>query len=361
MTKYYLSNRVYSLLLFFGSFTVCGGQPRKIVNETGQPKIVKTQGTDKYTAVNCGIEDKSGDLWFSTGGEGVYKYDGKSFVNFTVNDGLSSNDIRAVLEDKAGNIWFGTNAGICYYDGKTITRIQIPVPDNKNFYPFNGNTSLNSQPQVWSILQDKTGTIWFGTYKDGVWCYNGKSFTHFLHNDGVINKDSLRLNAISSILEDKLGNIWFTTWFEGICCYDGKSITRYKPNGEVWFACSFEDKNGNIWFGRRDKGVCRYDGKTFANVYEHGAFDSCGVISIKEDKSGNTWFGTESGEITQRELIGGVWCYDGKSFKNFGVKDGLSNYSVFSITIEKSGKLWFGTRGLGLCSYDGKAFTKFAE
>ena len=62
-------------------------------------------------------------------GQGVYRYDGRLFTNFTSNDGLSSNTVNCMLEDKAGNIWFGSVvAGACRYDGKTFTNFSATNP-----------------------------------------------------------------------------------------------------------------------------------------------------------------------------------------------------------------------------------------
>src|SRR4051812_18718400 len=80
--------------------------------QAGRPKLVKTQNTNQYANVHCGLQDKVGNLWFGTTGEGVYRYDGKSFTNFTAKDGLGNNNIWCILEDKTGDIWFGTRSGI---------------------------------------------------------------------------------------------------------------------------------------------------------------------------------------------------------------------------------------------------------
>jgi ligand-binding sensor domain-containing protein len=378
----FIPKPIYHFLSIFIFFSSCKGQdktsqklsePKAIPAE--QPKIIKTQGTGPYDNVHCGLQDKAGNLWFGTTGEGVYRFDGKSFTNFTRKDGLSSNMVGAMSEDKNGTIWFGTDAGVSRYDpkqpiSKAFTTVSIT---GNNFFSYDGKTKAGSQMAVWSIFQDKKGIIWFGTSNDGIYRYDGTFFTHFLHNDGVENKSNLRLNVVNSILEDKNGNIWFSTWFEGLCRYDGKSITNFKPNDEVWFATIFEDNKGNIWAGRRGKGVCRFDGKTFTNVSQKGIFDSCCVQAIKQDKVGNMWFGTEADAISKRETMGGVWRYDpsplrtdSAPFKNFTTKDGLSNYSIFCIVEDRAGNLWFGTRGMGLCRYDprravGKTFTNFSE
>jgi ligand-binding sensor domain-containing protein len=191
-----------------------------------------------------------------------------------------------------------------------------------------------------------------------------------LHNNSVINNAGLQLNAINSVIEDNAGNIWFATWFEGVCRYDGKSITNFKPFGEVWFTSVLQDKNGNIWVGSRAHGAYRYDGKTFTNFFaDTKIFNACTVCAIAEDKSGNIWFGTQFADLLARDSFGGVWCYNpsaslssnSKALTNFTTKDRLSHNGVFSITIDRSGTLWFGTLNTGLCSYDGKTFTNFSE
>jgi ligand-binding sensor domain-containing protein len=76
---------------------------------------------------------------------------------------------------------------------------------------------------VMSILEARSGDIWFGTY-DGVSKYDGKSFVNFTEEEGISNK------YIRTILEDRSGNLWFGTFGGGITKYDGKFFTHF--NGE---------------------------------------------------------------------------------------------------------------------------------
>jgi ligand-binding sensor domain-containing protein len=113
-------------------FTSCNGQNKsKEVSKKlpiskpisiGQPKIVKTQNSGKSDNIYCSIEDRSGNLWFGTTDQGVYRFDGKLFYNYTIKEGLISNCIWSILKDKSGNIWFGTrNTGLYKFDGKLLT------------------------------------------------------------------------------------------------------------------------------------------------------------------------------------------------------------------------------------------------
>lgn len=367
--------RCLAVFLFLTvAFTFCNGQVKtnvpkdsdsepKIVTN-GQPRLVKTQGTNEYANIHCGLMDKAGNLWFGTTGEGVYRYDGKLFTQFTVKNGLSNNTVWSIAEDKTGNIWFGTDNGACRYDGKNITSIPISLSQGDNLYRNNSsNNNPSAKYSVWSILQDKTGKLWFGT-SDGMYCYNGTIFTRFLDNDSIINKDSLHLKMVDCMLEDNNGGIWFGSGMppggEGVCHYDGKSITRFKPNGNGWIRTILEDKNGNLLLATRHYGVCRYDGKNLTNLTEKAGINNSSVTSILEDMAGNIWIATElgSGQLGEE---GGVWRFDGKTFTKFTTKEGLIHNGVFTIVEDKSGNIWFGTRNIGLCRYDGKTFTSFAE
>jgi ligand-binding sensor domain-containing protein len=367
MNDYYSYRPIFTLLIVLTFLTSSHGQTKiQTDNQSetqttplGQPKLIKTQGTQVNDNVHCGLQDKAGNLWFGTTGSGVYRYDGKLFYNYTTKDGLKSNAVWSILEDKSGNIWFGTSDGISRYDGKKI----IPFTINDNIRPILNNNNYYStwapKTTVWSMLQDKTGKIWIGT-GDGVYCYDGFNVTRFLNNDGVINKDSLQLKMVDCMLEDKTGNIWFASGMppgmEGICRYDGKSITSSKPNGDSWIRLIIEDKKGNLWFSGRSFGNFIYDGNNFTKFTAKVGIGNPLLV----DTSGNVWFGGEE-RLSTVENEGGIWCYDGKAFKNYNTTDGINKYAIFCMVQERNGSIWFGTRNTGLYKYDGKNFVNYSE
>lgn len=76
------------------------------------------------------------------------------------------------------------------------------------------------------------------------------------------------------------------------------------------------------------------------------------ISCMMQDANGNIWFGTKGG---------GVCKYDGTEFMNYTEKQGLPNNFVVCMTEDKDGNLWFGTDGGGVCKYDGKDFTILTE
>ena len=347
-------------ILIFG--TACNGPvKRNLPKEKEHPKLIKTiEGTGN---VQCSLQDKAGNLWFGTGANGLYKYDGKSFRRFLVADGLNSNNVHSLLEDKDGKIWIGTYAGLCLYDGKTFTKIQIPLPKN---LPPNKNSNYLGSHWVYSIMQAKSGKLWFVTI-DGVYTYDGKSFTPFIINEAA-NGFLTSNDKVERILEDKAGNIWFGgRTNEGVYRFDGKSIiniqlkklttihesVRFESDRIVshnWAWPQLQDKNGNIWFSNWG-GAYRYDGKSFMSFTKKEGLSGNMVARIIEDKNEKIWFGGD----------GGLSRYDGKSFTRFTTKDGLPNLGVWSILEDKTGNIWVGTRQTGLYLYDGKVFVTYSE
>jgi len=328
-------------------------------------------GTQAENVV-CQLLDKDGNLWFSISGEGAYRYDGKSFTNFTTKDGLCNNNVGSIIQDKAGNILLGTSNGICKYDGNKFKK--YPVPDTLS---------------ITCMLEDKDGNLWFGARGRGIYRYNGTNLTNLLYKYKHPFFGDKYEQYISDIIQDKNGNIWFSSWNGGgVWKYDGKNLKNFLPpldyyktdqdkrsSGNQQNSLNFisnnnsfvqsqeyisddmifsimEDKAGNIWFATRNHGACRYDGKKFTSFGTKEGFLSSNAYAILEDKKGNLWFTTEKD---------GVWCYDGKNIKNFNEKDGLINNAVMNVLEDKDGNLWFGTKWFGLSRYNGKSFTTFSQ
>jgi len=361
--------QIYSILLLIFFTTSCYGQnqthlPKDSVSTskttfTDQPKTkvntgVTTTYLDGESPITCSLQDKEGNLWFGTFGDGVFRYDGETFTNITQKEGLCNNHIISILEDTSGNLWFGTTDGLCYYDGKTFTHVPIPSYGD-------GDMGSNSNHVV-CLLQDRNGNIWLGTWGGGAYRYDGKSFSSFLANAGKIYDDGRHHNHINSIMEDTLGNIWFTSMSHGgVSRYDGKTFTHFTLKdglSDDMVISSFQDRAGNIWLGTRDNGLCRYDAASgrFTNYTEaDGLIDNC-VSGIHEDKSGKLW------------LVGGrvgECYYDGKTFTPFPSKEN-KNLNINRILLEdKAGYLWFSGKTNGkngsLWRYDGKTLTAFTQ
>lgn len=97
----------------------------------------------KTNAITIDIdEDSEGNLWLSTQGEGLWRYDRKTrkLHNFRSEDAsedtaLPDNQVNCCHIDEKGRLWVGTFAGLCTYDKKRgcFQRVNLDVPSQNNF------------------------------------------------------------------------------------------------------------------------------------------------------------------------------------------------------------------------------------
>jgi ligand-binding sensor domain-containing protein len=283
-------------------------------------------------------EDRAGNIWFATFG-GAIRYDGKEFANFSEEVGLAKTRIFSLLEARSGALWFGSiTGGASRYDGKS-------------FKKFTEKEGLGNNDVMW-IFEDRDANIWFGT-GNGVSRYDGKSMTNFTTKEGLVD------NSVYTIAQDASGRIWFGTQ-GGVCSYDGKSFSNLADQVGRPFVnvrSMVVDRSGNLWFGGQE-GAFRYDGKTLATfTSKEGLLDDF-VGSMIIDRAGNLWFG-HPGSFPDGKG-GGASRYDGKSLKRFTQKEGLSSLTVYCMLEDKAGNIWFGSADAGACRYDGKTFTNFS-
>jgi ligand-binding sensor domain-containing protein len=316
----------------------------------GQSQVSKDSAEyDPYNdIISSVLMDRAGNLWFAATGRGVYRYDSRSFINLTIKDGLSGNNVSCIYEDKAGTLWFATGGGVCKYDGKTFSKFPIPSPDSSSESKY-----LKKESSVCSILQDKKGNYWFLTLHNGVFRYDGKKFSNFLAHEVLV-----------CLIEDKEGKIWVGSWQHGgIYRFNGEDFVHIDGTSDDMVFCFFNDNKGDLWIGTRNRGVDKFDGKKFINYSDKDGLCNNNLSCIFQDRSGTMWFGSDINWSTER---GDACRFDGKRFENITSNASLTTkggrlYSVKTIVQDSLGNLWFGSRGGLLLRYDGSEFMDFSE
>lgn len=96
---------------------------KEAINFTTKHKLTKeeTNGNSLERAYSIG-EDAEGNIWIGTVESGVWKYDGTTVTNFTEKDGLGPTFISTIYKNKQGELWFGGN-GVYRFNGKSFERI----------------------------------------------------------------------------------------------------------------------------------------------------------------------------------------------------------------------------------------------
>ncbi len=172
--------------------------------------------------------DKKGGIWFGTEG-GAALYDKGTWKAWTHEDGLGADNLK--------HLPLSTNTGL-----GTRSRHNLSVFSSLGKETYNPN-------YVFAVLVDnQTGKIWFGTWGGGVSEFNGKETWRSL-----TLKDGLAGNIVYSIAQEKDGTLWFGT-NHGASRYDGKTWTTYNRKdglvGDNVYAIAI-DPNNNIWLGTK--------------------------------------------------------------------------------------------------------------
>jgi ligand-binding sensor domain-containing protein len=93
--------------------------------EDGIPNLKSVEGKDMVFFMSI-LEDKKGDLWMATYGEGVYRFDGKKVTHYPVMSGDKVITLFAIYQDNQGDLWLGTHEhGALKFNGKTFERFRV--------------------------------------------------------------------------------------------------------------------------------------------------------------------------------------------------------------------------------------------
>lgn len=237
------------------------------------------------------------------------------FKQLTTNNGLSNNNVYNIIQDKTGFLWFTTDDGLNRFDG-----YQFKIFRNDPL-----NESSISDNATMAITEDKNGKIWIGTKKGFINCYD-PVFNKFRKWD--IKSTDEKDNPINVIQIDEKGIVWAGTYRSGLYRLDPES-------GEI--------KN---WRNNPD------DDKSLSNNY---------ISAIVQDDKNNFWIGTFYGlnkfnpSLSEKHFE--------RYFHSKGKTSSLSASTIWAITNSKYDKkhLFIGTiEGLTILDLETEEFKTLA-
>ena len=264
------------------------------------------------------------------------------YFEHTTNElGLSQNSIQSIIQDKTGYLWFGTGDGLNQFDGYKFT-IFTRDPTNPK---------LLSSGNIQCLFRDHNNILWVGT-DVGLNSYDPSTgkISHFLHDEK--NGNSLSSDNVKAITEWN-GFLWIGTADEGLCRLDVSKNTFTKcnckennplslPSNKISCFYAEPGKNGVLYIGTEDSGLCMLS----TSALEFKRLKGFGSVNCIYPINGNLFIGTNQG------LYVGT---PGSGFKQYVHDDkniySLSNNQVTAITLGSRGEIWIGTNG-GLNEFD---------
>lgn len=306
--------------------------------------------------VRAMMKDANGLLWICTKDGLVHIYDHDKEVNVFTNSGNKIGFVYCMLQDKTGNIWLGTKGNGLYK--------AIPNDKSGNHYTLTNYRHNDNDPYsisgnvIYSLLQDHKGRIWVGAF--------GSGLNLIINNNG---KDGFKNYAnsfhsypyswakvIRDLCEDNKGRIWIATTY-GLLVFNPEEqqggnyhfMACHKvPNnsyslGNNSVQCITKDHTGQIWLGTFGGGLnkvlidhddinhVRFKALTMTDGLPNDV-----VLSMTTDHQNNIWIATAGGLSKFNPAR--------QTFKNYdpfgsGTKTTFSEATCFTAT---NGTLYFG-------------------
>ncbi len=304
-------------------------------SETGVPKLlpIKIENQILSTAATSIEEDNDGNIWIGTPGEGLFRFNYKDQVIRKFEPIENSNLLHSIIiiameTDETGNLWIGgipieknpnsrnddtANPTINTVPG--LLKLNIQSRELQGFLSDPKDEKSISSNGILSLLVDKTGVLWVGTFLSGLNVYDKSVIKFSLVTTGPEEYNKIT-GPIRGFYVDEKKILWIASQGSGLISYD-RSKDKYE------------------FFTHREKNPSSISDDIVRSIYDDGKY---------------MWIGTERG-LNQFDK-------KTKTFKRFYIDSSNPNLNVNGINyniieIDKMpGYLWFGTNGSGLVRFD---------
>ncbi len=356
------------------------------VNEKGKCEFFNNQFEEQH--IYSFTITKNGYFFVGTdAGVDVYKYYKEGGILSKVQgiSGISGDQVSGIIEVEFGKIVVSTFSSGLYLIEKEN---DVFLTSKIEFSNFEDDILIRD-------VKEFGDAIWISTLRSGLLkCkWNNKEF---LVLESYHSKSGLRTDAVNTMFIDREGTLWIGTFGEGLAAKRDNLFTLYFANpkiaykvrsilvneNEVWVANTglisvrnkhtlkelkhFNEENGlpieaisamhftedsTLFIGTEHRGVYRYVPETnsFKEILLSGDDLSLTITSLTSHEN-QLWIGTLNGVYKMNVKTEGIVSYD--------VSSGLSHNSVGDILITKTGDVFIGTRSAFLNKFNDGIFEK---
>ena len=274
-------------------------------------------------------EQPDGTVWAASTSEGLFEFKDRKMTAVNAGSGLSDNSVESLLADRDGNLWAGTDSGL------NLLR-------KRDLFAYDQRQGLG-YGTVDGLAEIAPGEVWAGKPGDGVYEWDGQSFSHVMSADlSVVGPQ------INVLLESKKGGCWVAGKY-GLLYFKTPEKTADKarlftlPGLNIISLC--EAGTGALWVGTSDGKLFRLENDTWLEQTNLAH----PITAIATAADGAMWVGTEGD---------GIYQFNNRGTGHWNAKKGLLSDLVRTLYVDSDGSLWIGTAGGGLsCLRQGRITT----
>lgn len=309
--------RVFFFLLIASGCTPVFGQLLPFRNYTSRDGLLSN-----YTLALC--NDSRGYLWIGSN-DGLSRYDGVSFRNYTVANGLAFSRVTCLVESRQhpGTLWLGTNGG-------GVSRFS-----NEHFTTYTIGSTIWTN-SIGSIAEDYTGRIWVAS-SEGVFYLRDSVFVQL--------RLSLPHTDLTIVTPSPDSTLWIVT-DRKIFSYSPKTeITHVVPispaPGTAFEACTI-DRNQDFWLSTSNGVILKVRKEKISKSITTG---SPLHNFITHDSNGNLWVGCKDGVLRISEKNGD---HSSRQMTRYTMHNGLREDVVVDCVVDREDDLWLAYSAKGI-------------
>jgi ligand-binding sensor domain-containing protein/signal transduction histidine kinase len=275
-------------------------------------------------------EEPDGTVWAGSTSEGLFEFKNGKLTEVNASSGLSDNSVESLLSDRDGNLWAGTDAG-------------LDLLRQKDLFAFDQRQGLG-YGAVDGLVEIAPGEIWAGKPGEGLYQWDGQSFSHLMSADLSVIGEQINVMLASGDngcwVAGKYGLLHFTVPARTA----NKAQLFTLPGLNIISLC--EGRDESLWVGTQEGELYRLKEEKWqmqTNLFRP-------ITAIVPGTNDTMWVGTEGD---------GVYEFARDSEKHWGTRNGLLSSLVRSLYLDSDGTLWIGTAGGGLSCLSQGVMTTF--
>lgn len=297
----------------YGNIWVATQNGAYLVNPKGEFSLFDDQNGLKATRANVVFNDKEGNIWVSSFGDGIFRYDGDAFIKYSRFNGSDlSYPISGLAVDGKNQLWISTfNKGLYCFNGKSLA----------------GPAKKFTDHNIYFITQDPSKHLIVSIQNQGLWTNTGSDFVQVPFTSGL---------NVSTLAYDEKGSLYLGEI--NVVTYLGTDRTEKITGFKGWVSCMFNLGKDSVLLGT-SSGAYLIKNQQLDTQFNIPALHNAYVLGIIKHRN----------KILFATLGDGLIVYDLRSKKTerYHTANGLNSDDVYSLVLDQHEVLWLGTgRGI---------------